>query len=121
VERSAVGRAGEVVAVQHLVTQGWTIIERNWRCSLGEVDIIAHTPGPDPVLVFCEVKCRTGLGFGDPLEAITHAKLTRLRQLALTWLGAHQGWVPRYRVDAIGVLLPRGGRPTLTHLEGVGG
>ncbi len=120
-ERTAVWRAGEVVAVQHLVKQGWSIVERNWRCSLGEVDIIAHTPGPDPVLVFCEVKCRTGLGFGDPLEAITYAKLAKLRQLALTWLGQQPGWVPRYRLDAIGVLLPRSGRPKVNHVEGVGG
>ena len=110
-----------MVAVQHLVKQGYGIIERNWRCSLGEVDIIAHTPGPDPVLVFCEVKCRTGLGFGDPLEAITHAKLAKLRQLALTWLGECDRWVPHYRLDAIGVLLPRSGRPRVTHVEGVGG
>ena len=61
-------RAGEVAAVQYLVKQGWTIVARNWRCSLGELDIVARTPGPDPVLVFCEVKCRSGLGFGDPLD-----------------------------------------------------
>jgi len=116
-----VWRAGEVAAVHHLVKRGWTIIERNWRCSVGEVDIIAHTSGPDPVLVFCEVKCRTGVGFGDPLEAITEQKLARLRRLALTWLGDRAEWVPRYRLDAIGVLLPRNGRPQITHLEGVGG
>ncbi|MBK8446576.1 MAG: YraN family protein [Micropruina sp.] len=119
-EKSAVGRAGEVAAVQHLVQQGWNIVERNWRCSLGEVDIIAQTPEPDPVLVFCEVKCRTGLGYGDPLEAITWRKLARLRQLALTWLGEQPQWVPRYRIDAIGVLLNRSGRPQVTHVEGVG-
>lgn len=113
-------RAGELLAVQHLVKQGWTIIERNWRCSLGEVDIIAHTPEPGGVLVFCEVKCRSGLGFGDPLEAITWQKVRKLRQLALTWLGDQPQWVPYYRVDAIGVLLPRGGRPQVTHVQGVG-
>lgn len=113
-------RAGELAAVHHLVTRGWTIVERNWRCSLGEVDIIAHTPDRVPVLVFCEVKCRTGTGFGHPLEAITAAKLARLRRLALAWLGEQSQWVPRYRLDAIGVLLPRDGRPRITHLEGVG-
>lgn len=113
-------RAGEVAAVQHLVRRGWTIIERNWRCSLGEVDIIAHTADAEPVLVFCEVKCRSGTGFGDPLEAITADKLARLRRLALTWLGGQSRWVPHYRLDAIGVLLPRDGRPRITHLEGVG-
>ena len=112
-------RAGEAAAVQYLVKQGWTIVARNWRCSLGELDIVARTPGPDPVLVFCEVKCRSGLGFGDPLEAITWRKLNKLRDLALTWLAEQPGWVPRYRLDAIGVLLPRDGRPQVTHVQGV--
>jgi putative endonuclease len=119
VERKAVWRAGEIAAVHHLVKQGWQIVERNWRCSIGEVDVIAVTPPPAPVLVFCEVKCRTGTGFGDPLEAITAQKLARLRRLALTWLGEQPERVPRYRIDAIGVLLPRGGRPVITHLEGL--
>ncbi len=109
-----------MAAVQHLVRRGWTIVERNWRCSLGEVDIIAHTADVDPVLVFCEVKCRTGTGFGDPLEAITADKLARLRRLALAWLGEQPNWVRRYRLDAIGVLIRRDGRPRITHLEGVG-
>ena len=119
-ERNAVGRAGEVVAVQHLVRQGWVIIERNWRCSLGEVDIIAHTPEPDTVVVFCEVKCRTGLGFGDPLESITYAKRQKLRQLAAEWLAVSRVHPDGVRIDAIGVVMLPRTLPTLTHVRGIG-
>lgn len=119
-ERGAVWRAGEAVAVDYLVRLGWRVVERNWRCSIGEVDVIAVTPGPSPVLVFCEVKCRTGRGFGDPLEAITAAKLGKLRELALTWLGGQPHRVPRFRIDGIGVLLCRGSSPVISHVEGIG-
>jgi putative endonuclease len=120
VERREVGQSGEDVAVGHLVAQGWRIVDRNWRCPAGEVDVIALTPEPDPVLVFCEVKCRRGLGYGDPLEAITYAKRVKLRQLALTWLGEQEHRVPRVRIDAIGVLLRSGRAPLINHLQGIG-
>ncbi|MFZ1410893.1 MAG: YraN family protein [Micropruina sp.] len=119
-ERRSVGQSGEDAAVAHLVARGWQIVERNWRCPVGEVDVIALTPEPDPVLVFCEVKCRTGLGYGDPLEAITYAKQMKLRQLALTWLSNQEQGVARFRIDAIGVLLRRGASPLVTHLQGIG-
>jgi putative endonuclease len=61
---------------------GLQAIERNWRCRLGEIDIVAAEAGQSGLtLVFCEVKCRSGLGFGHPLEAITYAKMRTLRQL----------------------------------------
>ena len=69
-----------MAAVHHLVKRGWVIVERNWRCSLGEVDIIAHTGGDDPVLVFCEVKCRTGRGYGDPLDRPAESVLEDVRE-----------------------------------------
>lgn len=117
--RNETGRLGEQAAVQHLVSRGWRIVERNWRCSIGEVDIIAVTPEPTPVLVFCEVKCRRGLGFGQPLEAITVAKAAKLHQLALTWLGEQRSRVPAVRIDGIGVILPRHGPPEICHVEGI--
>ena len=117
--RAEVWHVGEDLAAAHLERLGWRILERNWRCPAGELDIVALEPGPEPVVVFCEVKCRSGLGFGDPLEAITWRKLNKLRDLALTWLAEQPGWVPRYRLDAIGVLLPRDGRPQVTHVQGV--
>ena len=56
-------------------------------------------------LVFCEVKCRSGLGFGHPLEAITYAKMRTLRQLAAVWMREHRMKASAIRLDAIGVVL----------------
>lgn len=111
---------GEAAAVEYLAKRRWRIVERNWRCSIGEVDVIALTPPPAPVLVFCEVKCRTGLGYGAPLEALTWKKRAKLRDLALTWLGEQSHGVPRFRIDAIGVLLRPGRAPEISHAEGIG-
>ena len=117
-DRDEVWRRGEQLAADHLLGSGWTILERNWRCAAGEIDIVAVEPGRAPTVVFCEVKCRTGLGFGAPLEAITRAKLGKLRDLALHWLRAQDRPVPSFRIDAIGVLLgPQG--PSITHLKGL--
>ena len=76
-ERAArrVGARGEDLAAAELERQGMTILARNWRCPTGEIDIVAaELADGRQTLVFCEVKCRTGLGFGAPLEAITYAK-----------------------------------------------
>ena len=71
--------------------------------------------------MFCEVKCRSGLGFGHPLEAITYAKMRTLRQLAAQWMREHQ--ITRdgsIRLDAIGVVLRPGQEPALIHVKAVG-
>lgn len=111
--------AGEELAVRHLTGLGWQILQRNWRCPAGEVDIVALEPGREPVVVFVEVKCRRSLRYGEPLEAITHAKVHKLRELALHWLRAQQQPVPHFRIDGIGVLLPHDGQPQVTHLRGI--
>ncbi|MDR1387217.1 MAG: YraN family protein [Propionibacteriaceae bacterium] len=112
--RKLVGQDGEEEAVGFLVGLGWTILDRNWRQGrLGELDIVALEPAEDgsATVVFCEVKTRRGLGFGDPLEALTAVKLARLRRLALAWLAQHDRHADRIRIDALGVLrLP--GRPS---------
>lgn len=112
--------AGEDLAARHLTGLGWRILERNWRCPAGELDIIALEPGPPPVVVFCEVKCRRGLGFGSPLESITVAKQAKLRELVLHWLREQSRPVPRIRIDGIGVLLPGDAPPRITHVRGIG-
>ena len=84
-----IGVRGEDLACAELERQGLQVLERNWRCRLGEIDIVAAEAGPTGLtLVFCEVKCRSGLGFGHPLEAITYAKMRTLRQLAAVWMRA---------------------------------
>src|SRR4051794_26811102 len=85
--RQVLGATGEDLAAAELSRQGLSILARNWRCSAGELDIVASEVDEGRrTLVFCEVKCRTGLRYGDPLEAITWAKLRRLRQLAAEWM-----------------------------------
>lgn len=121
-----VGRIGEDLADAHLRGLGWQIIERNWRCRSGELDIIARDPEPAGrgTVVFVEVKYRSGLGFGDPLEAITRAKVARLRQLGLAWLRQRQedGAAPvaeELRIDAVGVLRRPGEPHLVTHVRGI--
>ncbi|GAA1433411.1 YraN family protein [Microlunatus lacustris] len=119
--RQALGARGEDLAVAELRRQGMEVLERNWRCRLGEIDVVAtETVAGRTTVVFCEVKCRSGLGFGDPLEAITWAKLRRLRALAAEWMRAHEVSAADIRVDAIGVLLVRGREPTVRHVRAVG-
>jgi putative endonuclease len=116
--KDILGRSGEQVAARYLNDVGYRLIERNWRCARGEIDIIAIQRS---TLVFCEVKTRSSNRYGSPLEAITPGKTQRLRTLALTWLGEHRGSMPNtttVRFDVIGILRVPGGRPLLRHVEG---
>jgi putative endonuclease len=120
--RRTTGAQGEQIAAAYLEGLGWTVIDRNWRSGrLGELDVVALQPGPGRLgtLVFCEVKTRRGLGYGDPLEAITYKKLGRLQALAGQWLAAHAVRCDRIRIDAIGVLLAADVAPVINHVQGV--
>jgi len=119
--KKQLGVRGEDLACAELERQGMRVLERNWRCRLGEIDIVAVETGERGVtLVFCEVKCRSGLGFGHPLEAITFAKMRTLRQLAAIWMREHHVKASTIRLDAIGVVLVSSGPPALTHVRAVG-
>ncbi|MGW0174943.1 YraN family protein [Rhodococcus sp. NPDC003322] len=110
------GAFGEELAVEHLVGRGMVVLDRNWRCRYGELDVIAEDGG---AVVFVEVKTRTGRGFGTPAEAVTFAKQARIRRLAGLWLREQaRGWA-RVRFDVISVLATPGCAPELTHLEAV--
>lgn len=120
--RQRLGMDGEDVAARHVTTLGWAILDRRWRGSRqGELDLVAEQRTGDgtSTVVFCEVKCRRGLGFGDPLESITYAKLSRLHGLALEWLNAHPVRYDKVRIDAIGILWPPGSAPQITHVRGL--
>jgi putative endonuclease len=93
------------------------VIDRNWRCEHGEVDVVARD---GDCLVICEVKTRRPSGFGDPVEAVTFAKAMRLRRLAGAYLSAHPVGPTRVRVDVVGILCRRGSPPVLRHVVGVG-
>ncbi len=109
------GRTGEQLAVEHLTAAGYTIVDRNWRCSLGEIDIVARR-GDTTVVV--EVKTRSGVGFGHPLDAVTPRKLVRLRRLSAAWCESQaRSAVPRsLRIDVIGVVVARDGI-TIDHVQ----
>jgi putative endonuclease len=113
--RTELGAHGERIAAAFLTDAGLRLLDRNWRCREGELDLVARD---GDALVFCEVKARRGSGFGHPVEAVTPAKQRRLRLLAQRWLAAHDEHAPYLRFDVVGVLV-RPDRPALvTHLRG---
>lgn len=115
--KDALGRQGEQAAAEYLERGGLRILARNWRCSTGEIDIVA---AERRMLVVCEVKTRSGLGYGTPLEAITRAKQRRLRRLAACWLTANGVLFDEVRIDAVGLTRDPGGGFTIEHVRGVG-
>lgn len=119
--RNEIGAMGEALAVLELEEQGLEILDRNWSCRWGELDVVALERSEGRrTAVFCEVKCRTGRNYGDPLESITQAKVRRLRQLAAEWMSQHTLPVDGMRLDAIGVLLQHDQKPLLVHVTGIG-
>lgn len=115
--KDVLGRQGEQLAVEHLQRAGLRILDRNWRCAEGEVDIVA---AERRTLVICEVKTRSGIRYGTPLEAITRQKRNRLRRLAIRWVVAHGVLFDEIRVDVVGVLRAESGGFTVEHVRGVG-
>lgn len=114
--KDVLGKRGEELAAAFLLGEGYTILDRNWRCPQGEIDIVAFD-GVDTV--FVEVKTRSSVAFGHPLEAITVQKLARLRRLAAAWCDDHQGNHDRIRIDAIAVIAARAAEPQIEHLKRV--
>ncbi|HWC34764.1 MAG TPA: YraN family protein [Mycobacteriales bacterium] len=113
--KDQLGKDGEDFAVRHLVGAGFDVIERNWRCDEGELDIIAVE---NNTLVVVEVKTRTSTDFGLPAEAVTWRKAAKLRELAARWIREHSCRMPA-RVDVISIVMPRDGRTQLQHYRGV--
>ncbi len=115
--RRALGRYGEDLAARRLVEAGMRILDRNWRCRDGEIDIVA---ADGDALVVCEVKTRRAGWYEHPMAAVRPGKTARLRLLAERWLERHGGPPPGgVRIDVIGVLLPARGAPVVQHARGV--
>jgi putative endonuclease len=112
--KDVLGRRGERLAEQFLTGAGLVILDRNWRCPQGEIDLVARE-GDE--LVFVEVKTRTSTAFGHPLEAITALKLARLRRLAAAWCAEHGTRARGFRLDAVAVVAPPTGEPVIEHLR----
>ena len=110
------GQDGEALAAQRLIDDGFVVLDRNWRCREGELDIVARDR--DGTLVFCEVKTRSSTLFGEPSEAVGRVMAGRIRTLALRWLETHptlRGGEVRF--DVISVVRRRGFAPELEHLR----
>ena len=116
---AALGRYGEALAVRYLRELGMEVLDRNWRCEHGEVDVVARD---GDCLVICEVKTRRSSGFGEPVEAVTVAKAMRLRRLAAAYLAGHGDGsrAAQVRVDVVGILCLPGRPAVLRHVIGVG-
>ncbi|GAB05696.1 hypothetical protein GOAMR_42_00130 [Gordonia amarae NBRC 15530] len=100
--RATIGRLGEDIATDYVTDAGWTVLERNWRCRYGELDIIAVD---GTVLVVVEVKTRASRMYGDPAEAVTPDKLARMRRATQVWLAGQDTWFSTIRFDVIAIQL----------------
>lgn len=117
--RAELGALGEQLAADHLRECGLVVLERNWRCRYGELDVVAADISARTA-VFVEVKTRTSDRFGGLAQAVTADKVRRLRRLAGVWLAQqNDGWAA-IRIDVIGVRIGRRRTPEITHLEAVG-
>lgn len=115
--KDVLGRDGEQAAVTYLESHGFRILDRNWRCAEGEIDIVAVER---QTFVVCEVKTRSGTRYGTPLEAVGRVKRARLRKLAVRWLIAHGVRFDQIRIDVIGLLSDGAGGFTIEHVRGAG-
>ena len=113
--RRTLGDAGEDLVARWYADAGYRVLDRNWRCREGELDVVVARGS---VLVFCEVKTRRTTAFGIPAEAVTATKQRRLRTLAMRWLDEHPAARARtLRFDVAAVLAPRDGVPVIDVIE----
>jgi len=116
-QNSALGAYGERVAARHLVEDGLVVLDRNWRCDAGEIDLVLRD-GDE--LVFCEVKTRSSTAYGHPLEAVDDVKTERLVRLAGRWIDAHGVVAPQVRFDMVSVIRSTRGAAEVEHVRGLG-
>jgi putative endonuclease len=114
--RRALGAYGERLAARHLTQRGLVVLDRNWRCDAGEIDLVLRD---GDVLVICEVKTRTSDACGTPHEAVTPAKLDRLKRLAARWAEDHGVRPAEVRIDLVAVHRPRRGAASVDHVAGL--
>ena len=108
------GDLGERLAREYLESRGYRILDTNYRCPRGEVDIVARQ---DDFLVFVEVRTRTSLNYGSPEESVTPAKKGRLIATAQHYRQGHYNMPASWRIDFVGVMLdPKGGPPRIDHI-----
>jgi putative endonuclease len=112
--RRALGASGEDLAAAWYEDRGYRVLDRNWRCREGELDLVVEGDG---VVAFCEVKTRRGDAFGAPFEAVTFTKQRRLRVLAARWLDEHPQRGAQLRFDVASVYARRGSTTEIDVIE----
>jgi putative endonuclease len=113
--RRRLGKAGEDAVARWYEAAGYEVLDRNWRCRDGELDLIVCR---GDTLGFCEVKTRGSSRFGAPVEAVTLTKQRRLRKLAMRWLAEHEAHRRTLRFDVASVTRGADGQLTVEVLEG---
>ena len=108
--RNELGAYGETVAESELLKRGYQIIERNYRCKLGEIDIVARDAGE---IVIVEVKTRSSRSYGDPQDSVTRRKASKLIALGMNYLAERQISDAQWRIDVVAVLVETAGPPTI--------
>ena len=112
--RQRTGQIGEDAAALYLERAGYQVVERNYRCRAGEIDLVVRDRG---TLVFVEVRTRTSGEFGTPEESVTVRKQQKMIACALTYLDErgqlHRDW----RIDVVAVTLDRGRVSRLDHYQ----
>ncbi|MDF2994346.1 MAG: YraN family protein [Microbacterium sp.] len=117
-DKDVLGRAGEDRAARYLEQLGFEILDRNWRCRAGEIDVVAADAS---TVVVVEVKTRRDEAYGHPFEALDARKRARLWRLAVAWAVAHRDQVQgrRLRIDAVGLIGAEPANARLEHLVDV--
>lgn len=113
--KDVLGRMGEALASAYLRDRGMTILDQNWRCPQGELDLVARV---QDTLVIVEVKTRASLRFGYPSAAVTPDKQRRLRQLAARWSRQHGATWHSIRIDVIAIVIRDEQQPRIHHIPG---
>ena len=104
--RRGLGQRGEELAARHLIANGYEMVARNWRCEVGEVDLVVQD---GECLALVEVRTRRGRSMGSPEESITASKQARLIALGEAYVQAHE-WEGDWRIDVVAVEMEPGGR-----------
>lgn len=115
-ERKERGHRAELAAAEHLLTLGYTIVERNWRCRSGEIDLIARQ-GSWTIIVEVRSRSSRAAGFGTALEAVTPRKITQVRSTAAVYLHQTGQSDAQVRFDVIAVTFDRIGKMELEHIQ----
>ncbi|MDT0203266.1 YraN family protein [Nocardioides sp. AE5] len=116
-DKQRLGAYGETLAARYLVERGMDLLDHNWSCPEGEIDLVLRE---GRTLVFCEVKTRRSARYGSPFEAVTALKIARMRRLGAAWLTATGTRAPEFRLDMVGIIAPAHGAPQIEHVRGVG-